>query len=159
MKNEKCTLKDLEYGERTENHWKWEIHTLESEIWRRKLKKVESLEMSTVERGIWQENWKSWKMRNAHCRTWNMALMIKDVEHFFRSFSAIRYSSGENSLFSSESHFFKKYLFVYFMCMSTPLLSSDTPEEGIRSHYRWLWATNVVAGNWIQDLWKGSQCS
>ena len=34
--------------------------------------------------------------------------------------------------------FFKKYLFVYFMCMSTPLLSSDTPEEGIRSHYRWL---------------------
>ena len=32
-------------------------------------------------------------------------LMIKDVEHFFRSFSAIRYSSGENSLFSSEPHF------------------------------------------------------
>jgi hypothetical protein len=25
--------------------------------------------------------------------------------------------------------------------MSTPLLSSDTPEEGIRSHYRWLGAT------------------
>jgi hypothetical protein len=25
--------------------------------------------------------------------------MIKDVEHFFRCFSAIRYSSGENSLF------------------------------------------------------------
>ena len=32
-------------------------------------------------------------------------LMIKDVEHFFRCFSAIRYSSGENSLFSSEPHF------------------------------------------------------
>ena len=31
--------------------------------------------------------------------------MIKDAEHFFRCFSAIRYSSGENSLFSSESHF------------------------------------------------------
>jgi hypothetical protein len=32
--------------------------------------------------------------------------MTKDVEHFLRYFSAIRYSSGENSLFSSEPHFF-----------------------------------------------------
>ena len=31
-------------------------------------------------------------------------LMIKDAEYFFRYFSAIRYSSGENSLFSSEPH-------------------------------------------------------
>ena len=31
--------------------------------------------------------------------------MTKDVEHFFRCFSAIRYSSGENSLFSSVLHF------------------------------------------------------
>ena len=31
--------------------------------------------------------------------------MIKDVEHFFKCFYAIRYSSGENSLFSSEPHF------------------------------------------------------
>jgi hypothetical protein len=31
--------------------------------------------------------------------------MIKDVEHFFRCFSAIWYSSVENSLFSSEPHF------------------------------------------------------
>ena len=34
-----------------------------------------------------------------------ISLMIKDVEHFFRCLSAIRYSSGENSLFSSEPHF------------------------------------------------------
>ena len=27
------------------------------------------------------------------------------------------------------------------MYMSTPFLSSDELEEGIRSHYRWLWAT------------------
>jgi hypothetical protein len=32
-------------------------------------------------------------------------LMIKDVEHFFRCFSAIWYSSIENSLFSSVPHF------------------------------------------------------
>jgi len=73
VKNEKCTLKDLEYGEKTENHGKWEIHTLGREIWRGKLKKVENLEMSTVGRGIWQENWKSRKMRNTHFMTWNMA--------------------------------------------------------------------------------------
>ena len=35
-----------------------------------------------------------------------ISLMIKDVEHFFfRCFSAIQYSSGDNSLFSSEPHF------------------------------------------------------
>jgi hypothetical protein len=33
-----------------------------------------------------------------------ISLMFKDVEHFFRCFSAIWYSSGENSLFSSEPH-------------------------------------------------------
>ena len=32
-------------------------------------------------------------------------LMTKDAEQIFRCFSAIRYSSGENSLFSSEPHF------------------------------------------------------
>jgi hypothetical protein len=34
-----------------------------------------------------------------------ISLMINDVEHFFRCFSAIQYSSGVNSLFSSEPHF------------------------------------------------------
>ena len=44
--------------------------------------------------------------------TWNLrvvliciSLMTKDVEHFFRCFSAIRYSSAENSLFCSVPHF------------------------------------------------------
>ena len=56
VKNAKCTLKYLEYGEKTENHGKCEIHTLGREIWRGKLKKLEYLEMSTVGRGIWQES-------------------------------------------------------------------------------------------------------
>ena len=34
-----------------------------------------------------------------------ISLMTKDAEHFFRCFSAIRYSSGKNSLFSSVPHF------------------------------------------------------
>jgi hypothetical protein len=33
-----------------------------------------------------------------------ISLMTKDVEHFFRCFSAIQYSSVENSLFSSVPH-------------------------------------------------------
>ena len=33
---------------------------------------------------------------------------------------------------------FKKDLFVHFMYMSTLLLSSETPEEGIRPNYKWL---------------------
>jgi hypothetical protein len=33
-----------------------------------------------------------------------VSLMTKDAEHFYRCFSAIRYSSGEKSLFSSEPH-------------------------------------------------------
>jgi hypothetical protein len=32
------------------------------------------------------------------------------------------------------------------MHMNTPLLFSDTPEKGIRSHYRWLWATMWLLG-------------
>ena len=34
-----------------------------------------------------------------------ISLMIKDVEHFFRCFSVLWYSSVENSLFSSVHHF------------------------------------------------------
>ena len=34
-----------------------------------------------------------------------ISLMINDVEHFFRCLSGIQYSSVENSLFSSVSHF------------------------------------------------------
>jgi hypothetical protein len=34
-----------------------------------------------------------------------ISLMIKDVKHFFTCFSALWYSSAENSLFSSVPHF------------------------------------------------------
>ena len=100
LKNGKCTLKDLEYGEKTENHRKWEIHNFGRKIWWGKLKKLENLEMSTVERRIWQEkwnhekwetstwrlekwrnHWKTWKVRNAHFMTWNMARKLKIMEN------------------------------------------------------------------------------
>ena len=81
VKNVKCTLKDLEYGEKTENHRTWEIQTLGREIRRGKLKKLEHLEMSTVWRWICQENWKSWKMRNFHLTTWKMTKSLKNVKN------------------------------------------------------------------------------
>ena len=42
-----------------------------------------------------------------------ISLMIKNVEHFFRCFSAIPYSSGENSLYSSEAHFLMGLLILW----------------------------------------------
>jgi len=49
-----------------------------------------------------------------------ISLMTKDVEHFFRYFSSIRYSSAENSLFSSLAHF----LIGLFGSLWSNLLSS-----------------------------------
>jgi hypothetical protein len=42
-----------------------------------------------------------------------ISLMIKDAEHFFMCFSAIRYSSDENYLFRSEPHFLWGYLIFW----------------------------------------------
>jgi hypothetical protein len=52
-----------------------------------------------------------------------ISLMIKDVEHFFKCFSAIRYSSGENSLFSSEPHFLMGlyYIISFYMVLKRRL--------------------------------------
>jgi hypothetical protein len=49
-----------------------------------------------------------------------ISLMIKYVEHFFRCFSAIPYSSVENSLFSSVPHF----LMWLFEFLESSFLSS-----------------------------------
>ena len=60
------------------NQGNWEIQTLGLEIWWGKLKKVENLEMSPLGHGIWQENWKSWKMRNIPLTTWKMTKSLKN---------------------------------------------------------------------------------
>jgi hypothetical protein len=56
--------------------------------------------------------------------------MIKNAEHFFRCFSAIRYSSVENSLFSSvpqflkglfgflDSNFLSSFYILHISCLS-----------------------------------------
>ena len=56
MENEKHPLDDLKNDEITEKREKRKMHTVGPGIWRGELKKVENLEMSTVGRGICQEN-------------------------------------------------------------------------------------------------------
>ena len=48
VENEKCTLQDWEYCEKTENHGKCETQTLGPEIWQKTLKNVEN-EKDTVQ--------------------------------------------------------------------------------------------------------------
>jgi hypothetical protein len=53
VKNEKCSLYNLEYGEVGEKREKKDMHIVGLEIWRETLKKLENV--------------------NAHCGTWNIA--------------------------------------------------------------------------------------
>ena len=52
----------MEYGKKNENHGKWEIRTLEREIWQGKTEKIG-------------------KFRNVHCRTRNMVRKLKIMEN------------------------------------------------------------------------------
>ena len=61
LENEKCPLQDLEYGEKTEKRGKLDTHTVGHGKWRETLKKV--------------------KMKNAHCRTWNMAIKLTNKKN------------------------------------------------------------------------------
>ena len=56
-----------------------------------------------------------------------ISLVTKDAEYFFRCFSAIWYSSVENSLFSSVPHFFV-CLFLFF---KTGFLGIDLKQVGL----------------------------
>ena len=46
--------------------------------------------------------------------------------------------------------------FIYLLYVSTLYLSSDTPEEGIRSCYTWLWATMWLLGFELQTFGEQS---
>jgi hypothetical protein len=59
MENEKHSLDDLKNDEITIKREKWEMHT--------------------VGHGIWQENWKSWRMKKIHLTTWKMTKSLKNV--------------------------------------------------------------------------------
>ena len=61
VKSEKCTLYDLEYGEKPENHEN-EKYTLQGANMARRTEK-------------------GGKFRNVHCRTWNMAIKLIIMEN------------------------------------------------------------------------------
>jgi hypothetical protein len=54
---------------------------------------------------------------------------------------------------------FLKRFYLFILYIWWVHCTADTPEEGIRSHYRWLWATICMWLLGTQDLWKSSQCS
>jgi hypothetical protein len=53
-------------------------------------------------------------------------------------FRAILVSNGALTFLIIDFVFVVVLRFMYYIYVSTLLLSSDTPEEGIRFHYRWL---------------------
>jgi hypothetical protein len=78
-----------------------------------------------------------------------ISLMTKDVEHFFRYFSAIWYSSVENSLFSSVAHFFqffiRYFLHLHFKCYpKSPLYPSPTLLPYPPTPTSWPWCSPIL---------------
>ena len=53
---------------------------------------------------------------------------------------------------------FFKDLFIFIVYKYTEL-SSDTPEEGVRSHYGWLWATMWLLGFELRTFGRAVGCS
>jgi hypothetical protein len=51
------------------------------------------------------------------------------------------------------------FRFIYLLYVSTLLLSSDTPEEGVRSRYGWLWATMWLLGFELRTFGRAVGCS
>ena len=71
LENEKCTLQDLEDGDKTEKGKKLETHRIRP--------------------GIWQETLKKWKMRNTHCRTWIVLRKLKNEENLTHTLQDLEY--------------------------------------------------------------------
>ena len=51
--------------------------------------------MHTIGPGLWQENCKSWKIRNTKCSTWIMGKKLKNVENEIQTVNDMDY--GEKS--------------------------------------------------------------
>ena len=76
VENEKQTLHDLEYGEKTEKRRKSDTHTVGPEIWGKTMKKVEN-------------------ETHTHCRTWNLVRNTKNEKNEVYKLQELKY--GEKS--------------------------------------------------------------
>jgi hypothetical protein len=62
-----------------------------------------------------------------------ISLMTEDVEHFFKCFSVLQYSSVANSLFSSEPHFLLGIFLVYIF-NAIPKVPHTHPPNPLPTH-------------------------
>jgi hypothetical protein len=69
---------------KSEKREKREIHNVGPGIWQEnwKTRKMRNINSRTW---IWRESWKLWKMRHKHCLTWNMAKKLKKVKNETRT--------------------------------------------------------------------------
>jgi hypothetical protein len=65
------------------------------EIWRETLKNVENEKKKTVGPEIWRETLKNVKMRQAHCRTRNMARNLKIIKNEKHTLQEVEYDEKE----------------------------------------------------------------
>ena len=65
----------------SENHGKWEKHTVGSGIWRETWKHLENETQTLYDLENGKKHGRRWKIRNAHFRTWKMARKRKNIEH------------------------------------------------------------------------------
>ena len=57
----------------------------------RKLKNVEIVTQTLFDQEYGEINLKTWKMRNAHCRIWNMARKLKIMENEKHTLQDMKY--------------------------------------------------------------------
>ena len=79
------------------------------------------------------------------------------VHCVFCVFSLFTNISSKLYEFKSSIHCYIVYFllrFIYLLYVSPLQLSSDTPEKGVRSHHRWLWATMWLLGFELGTFWR-----
>ena len=111
---------------------KWEKKTLfrKENNEKNKIKTLFDMEYS-------KKHWKSWKMRNAHCRTWNMARKMKNVKNEMQTLFDLEYG---------EKHW-KGWKMRNAHCMMWNMASNTEKREKWEKHSRtWIMARNTEKG-------------
>ena len=79
MRNSNCRTWNM--ARKMKKHGKWEKHTVRHGICRKTLKNVENETQTLHDLECGEKNWKSWKMINALCRTWNVVRKLNIMEN------------------------------------------------------------------------------